>query len=87
MLKRDSLWIGLVAGLILPGIATGVIELLQKELRFFRRTDLLYIACIALNLLLVKYLFKKGNENSARGVVGATFICAIVFFYYKSRIH
>lgn len=83
MLKRDHVVIGLLLGLVLPGIAAFFVEILKKNVVFMQKDDLLYIGCAALNLLLVKYFFKKKYENTARGVVAATFICAMLFFYYK----
>ncbi len=86
MFKRDHVVIGLLLGLILPGIATFFVEILKKNIVFLEKDDLLYIGCAALNLLLVKHFFKKKMENTARGVVASTFICAMIFFLYKMHI-
>ncbi|HEX8376799.1 MAG TPA: stationary phase survival protein SurE [Pedobacter sp.] len=85
MLKRDNVWLGTILGLILPGIAFFVVEILKKNIRVLEKDDLLYIGCVALNLLLVKYYFKQYKENTARGIIAATFICALIFFYHKVR--
>jgi predicted tellurium resistance membrane protein TerC len=85
MLKRDNVWLGTILGLILPGIAFFVVEILKKNIRVLEKDDLLYIGCVALNLLLVKYYFKHYKENTARGIIAATFICALIFFYHKVR--
>lgn len=86
MLKRDNIWIGLLAGLILPGIATLLVLFLQDAVAVLKRVDLLYIGCIALNLISVRYLFRHRLENTARGVVAATFVCAMIFFFYKVNV-
>ena len=85
MLKRDNVWLGTILGLILPGMAFFVVEILKKNIRVLEKDDLLYIGCVALNLLLVKYYFKQYKENTARGIIAATFICALIFFYHKVR--
>lgn len=85
MLKKDNVWLGAVLGLVLPGIAFFIVEILKKNIRILQREDILYIGCVALNLLLVKYFFKEDKEQTARGIVGSTFICAMIFFYYKMR--
>jgi uncharacterized membrane protein len=85
MLKRDNVLLGTILGLALPGIAFLIIEVLKKNIRIMQKEDILYVGCVALNLILVKYFFRKEMENTARGVIGATFLCAIVFFYYKMR--
>lgn len=83
MLKRDNVWLGAVLGLVLPAIAYFFVEILKKNVRVLEKDDLLYIGCVALNLILVRYYFKEYKENTARGIIGSTFICAFIFFYYK----
>lgn len=83
MLKRDNVWLGAFLGLVLPGIAFFFVEVLKRNIRIFQKDDLLYIGCVAINLFLVKYYFKIDKENTGRGIVGSTFICALVFMYYK----
>lgn len=83
MLKRDNVWVGLVLGLVLPAIAVFFVEVLKKNVRVLGKDDLLYIGCAAVNLIVVRFLFRKDKENTARGVVASTFICAFIFFYYK----
>ncbi|TZF84111.1 stationary phase survival protein SurE [Pedobacter sp. BS3] len=86
MLKKDNIWLGLLLGVVLPGIAAFFVEILKKNIRFLNKDDLLYIGCVAINLLLVKYYFKQNCDNTARGIVASTFICALVFFYYKMQV-
>lgn len=83
MLKRDNVWLGAVLGLVLPGIAFVFVEILKKNIKVLEKDDLLYIGCVALNLFLVRYFYGRGNENTARGVIASTFVCAFVFFYHK----
>ena len=85
MLKKDNVWLGAILGLILPGIAYFIVEILKKNVRVLEKDDLLYIGCVALNLILVKYYFKTYKENTARGIIAATFICAFIFFFHKLR--
>lgn len=83
MLKRDNVWLGAVLGLVLPAIAYFFVEILKKNVKVLEKDDLLYIGCVALNLILVRYYFKEYKENTARGIIGSTFICAFIFFYHK----
>ncbi|WP_207422415.1 stationary phase survival protein SurE [Desertivirga brevis] len=85
MLNRDNVWLGTVLGLILPGIAFLVVEVLKMNLNVLKKADLLYIGCVALNLLIVKYYANRYMESTARGIIGSTFICAFIFFYYKMQ--
>ena len=83
MLKRDNVWLGFALGLILPAIAVFFVEVLKQKLAYLEKDDLLYIGCVALNVLLLRYFFKSHKENTAKGIISATFICAFIFFYHK----
>ena len=85
MFKRDNVWLGTVIGLVLPGVAFFIVEVLKKNIRILQKEDILYIGCVALNLILVRYFFSRDKEQIGRGIVGATFICAIIFYIYKMR--
>lgn len=81
--KKDSVWLGLGAGLFFPAIAFVLVEIIKKNVVFLQKDDLLYIGCVALNMLLLRYAYKKDMELTAKGIISATFVCAFIFFYYK----
>jgi hypothetical protein len=83
MFSKDNVWLGTVLGLVLPGIAFFFVEILKNNIKVLEKDDLLYIGCVALNLVLVRFFFGRYQENTARGVIGSTFICALIFFYHK----
>jgi len=83
MFKKDSVWLGLGAGLLVPALAFLIVELIKQNLSLLAKDDLLYIGCVALNLLLIKYFDKRDMDLAYRGVISATFVCAIIFFFYK----
>lgn len=83
MFKKDNVWLGLCLGLVIPGIGFLIVELLKRNITYLGKADLLYIGCVALNLLLLKLAYKKEMEATARGIISATFVCALLFFYYK----
>ena len=83
MFKKDNVWLGLFLGLLLPGLGFVIVEVLKRNLIYLAKADLLYIGCVAINLLLLKYAYKKELDATAKGIISATFICALIFFYYK----
>ena len=83
MFKKDSVWLGLGVGLLVPALAFLIVTLIKQNLTVLAKDDLLYIGCVALNLLLLKYFDKKDMDLAYRGVISATFVCAIIFFFYK----
>src|SRR6478672_11796264 len=86
MFKKDNVWIGLAAGLIVPGLALVVVELVKRNVSFLVKDDLLYIGCVALNILLLNQVYKYNNEQTAKGIISASFICAFIFFFYKYNL-
>lgn len=83
MFKKDSVWLGLGAGLFFPAVAFLIVEVIKKNLVFLAKDDLLYIGCVAINMLLLNYAYKRDMEQTGRGIISATFVCALIFFYYK----
>jgi len=55
----------------------------MQRITFLKKADFLLIVCIALNALLMNYFFKQDKDNVARGIISATFLWAIAFFFYK----
>lgn len=86
MFKKDSVWVGLLGGLAVPSLAFLVVELIKSSISSFARADLMYIGCVALNLILVNLAYKYHKEQTVRGIISATFICAFIFFYYKYNL-
>lgn len=83
MYKKNNVWVGLLGGLALPSLAFLIVEFIRDLLPYYIRIDLLYIGCVALNVILMNLAFKYHKDETAKGVIGATFICALIFFYYK----
>lgn len=80
---KNSVFIGLGIGLVIPGILLSVMWYLMHRYAFLAKADLLLIGCIAVNALLMHYFFKLDKENIGRGIISATFIWAFAFFFYK----
>lgn len=85
MFKIDKPWFGAIVGIVLPGIAFFFVEILKKNIKIFEKDDLLYVGCVAINLFLVRYFVSQHKEQTARGIIGSTFICAFIFFFYKTH--
>ncbi|MGY4386364.1 ABC-type branched-subunit amino acid transport system permease subunit [Pedobacter sp. UYP24] len=79
----NSVWAGLAVGLVLPALLLSLAWYLMHRFAFLAKADLLLIAAIAVNALLMHYFFKQDKEKTARGVVSATFLWAFAFFFYK----
>lgn len=80
---KNNVWSGLLIGFIVPVIPGTLVWYLMQTITFLKNADLLLIACIALNAVLMNYFFKKNKDNIARGIISTTFLWAFAFFFYK----
>jgi len=82
---QNSVWAGFGIGVFVPGILVAIVWFVMHRVAFLAKADLLLIGCIGVNALLLKYFFKVNKENTGRGILSATFIWALLFFFYKIR--
>lgn len=80
---KNSVFVGLGVGLIIPGILLSVVWYIMHRFIFLAKADLLLIGCIAVNAIFMHYAFKRNKENIGKGIISATFIWAFAFFFYK----
>ncbi len=86
MPKKDNLFIGILAGLILPAFAFGIAYLLRDNITIVNKPALPYLAAIALNLILMRYCIRKELDQTSRGIMFTTFVCMLLIFILKSHI-
>ena len=82
---RNTVWAGFGIGIFVPGLLVAVVWFIMHKVAFLAKADLLLIGCIGVNALLLKYFFKINKENTGRGILSATFIWAMLFFFYKIK--
>lgn len=80
---QNSVFIGLGIGILVPGVLLSIIWYLMHTYSFLAKADLLLIAGIAVNALLMHHFFNQNKEQVGRGIISATFLWAFVFFFYK----
>lgn len=80
---QNSVWAGFGIGVLIPGVLISIVWFIMHRVAFLAKADLLLIACIGVNALLLKYFFKINKENTGRGILSATFIWGFLFFFYK----
>ena len=85
-LRQDTLWMGLILGLLIPAIIFGLFELIIyllphqiKDSNVFTSQRLILISIIPNVLLLRYYLLKLKYDLTGRGILAITFIIGIVF--------
>ncbi len=80
---KDTVWAGIGAGIIVPGILIGITWYIMHKVSFLAKADLLLIGCIAVNAVMLKIVFRRNMDNFGRGLISSTFLWAMAFFYYK----
>lgn len=90
MLKKDSWYVGIAFGLILPVVLYFIVYYANVLLAIKFNNGLLYIQSSTVMLISVfsnmftmrYYLVKKKFEKTGRGILLVTFIYAGIFFYF-----
>jgi hypothetical protein len=87
MLKRDSIYFGLLLGLITPLIGFAILYFLLElaemafSIEWLNERPSIKLISIALNLLLIRFYFVRLKfENAGRGVLITTFAYVIAYF-------
>jgi hypothetical protein len=87
MLQKNNMFIGIAAGLILPGLTWAVFGYLLKNHFIIRDKPLIpYLVTLALNLFIIRYLFKKGADQTGAGMILSTFVSMLLVFLFQSYL-
>jgi hypothetical protein len=85
MLKKNNIITGMLAACILPGITWVVLGLILKNrIIVLNKPAIPYLVTIAINLFVIKYLFKKGLDQTGTGMILITFIVMIFAFLLQT---
>jgi hypothetical protein len=87
MFKKDSILVGILAGICLPGLVLLVNFLVHQQFAIQKSNDVYYFAAIALNLIAVRFAYTYHVERLARGIIASSFvICLLVFYLSKQAL-
>lgn len=79
---KDSLLLGIAAGIILP-LTAFLLQMytnLQESL-FVDKPIALYVIAAAINLIIVRFTYRAGKESFAKGIILITFIAMLVLIF------
>lgn len=86
MLNRNSMVAGFLLGCIMPAIAYVVFNVLYKNVTLLHKPALPYLVAIGLNLIIIRFCYKKDVPDTGKGVILATFISMIIFVVFKVKL-
>lgn len=85
-LRRDSMWLGIIIGILFPGILFGILFTLStffapEGKNYLIKLTTLILVSIFPNLFTLRYyLVKLKYDRTGRGILLITFIFAILYF-------
>ncbi len=86
MQNTNNIITGFFAALVFPAIAMAISYLLRYNTDIVNRPALPYLLAIALNLIAMRILFRKGFDQTARGIMIANFVIMILVFLFKVHL-
>ncbi|MFD1257340.1 hypothetical protein ACFQ3S_11080 [Mucilaginibacter terrae] len=87
MVIRNLMLTGFVLGLIFPGLTLLLFNVLYKNVLLLNKPAIPYLVALGLNLFIIRICYKKGADQTGRGVMLATFIAMLImFFLFKIRL-
>ena len=86
-LKKDSIWLGIALGIVLPGILYLILHFVNKAFenpvsgKTYLTDTMVQIISLIINLLLMRYyLINLKADKTGRGILLVTFIVGITLF-------
>ncbi|EHQ29575.1 hypothetical protein [Mucilaginibacter paludis] len=74
---------GLLSGIVLPALAWLIFDVVFKNAVLLNKPAIPYLACIAINLLVLRYFIRHGKPSVGYGLMTTTFVIAIMIFKLK----
>ncbi len=89
-LKKDSFWLGILLGLVLPGILYLILHYINISIenkvsnRPYLTDSMVQILSLIINLLMIRYyLITLKADKTGRGILLVTFVAGILFFIFN----
>jgi hypothetical protein len=78
MFKKDSLWFGMLIGILGPAVLYGIMVLAKLMIGHLALNKAMFV-CVALNIVPIRYYFITANlDKTGRGVLFMTVILIIL---------
>jgi hypothetical protein len=81
------MFVGFVLGLILPGLALLLFNILYKDAVVLGKPAIPYMVALGLNLIAIRISYKKDADQTGKGIMLSTFICMLLLvLVFKVRL-
>jgi len=78
MLRKNSILTGFVIGLIIPGLALLLFNVIYKGAVLLNKPAIPYLVALGLNLFFIRICYKKDADQTGKGIMLSTFICMLL---------
>jgi hypothetical protein len=87
MFHKNPMFVGFVLGLILPGLALLLFNILYKDAVVLGKPAIPYMVALGLNLIAIRISYKKDADQTGKGIMLSTFICMLLLvLVFKVRL-
>ncbi|UKJ06970.1 hypothetical protein [Solitalea lacus] len=83
LFSKDNFLLGLGLGAIIPALTFFLVEFIHLGDKLGIRDSSVYLLGMIVNLLLVRYYFKKEINNTGKGVFLVSFVVVLAVFFFK----
>lgn len=76
---KDSFWLGILVGTLAPILAYLLSTYMDLQTGYFvDKPNAMYVIAALVNLIVVRFTYRRGKISFARGVVFITFVAMLV---------
>ncbi|MEX8547398.1 MAG: hypothetical protein V5804_07335 [Mucilaginibacter sp.] len=87
MQVKNNVVVGMLLGLILPLLAWVFSEVFFRREIIADKPGVPYLIAVAINLILLKQIYKANAEKAGIGLLIVTFTVVILTFVFKIKLH
>ncbi len=85
MQKANHLITGIIIGFVLPAVAWFMVANSVSNIPYLGKPGVVELIAVALNLLLLRFCYKRRAENIGNGIILSTFIFLLAAFILKVK--
>lgn len=78
MLRKNSVLTGFITGLVIPGLALLIFNVVYKGMVLLNKPAIPYLVALGLNLFIIRICYKKDADKTGKGIMLSTFICMLL---------
>ena len=78
---KNSFWLGIALGVLAPFLAFLCTEYTDWRVFLGGKALVFYVLAAAVNLFLLRLLYKKGQDKTGNGIIMITFVAVLILIF------